>query len=458
MLDEFIENNNLNKFITNEYIENEISLNQVIDGEEYINNKLIDASGRNYYQEPNEEEEGNQYNINENYQQQEEGDSNENGYNNQYYEQNENNDENNNFIRNQNQNRFGDYNNSRRNENSSERMANNDDHKRFLDMSKIDIEANSMKSNSKNDNSKAENYQNKSNLSNDDNATKNNPSINKSKISASEVSEKPEKNNESKKIIIDVINEISNNKITAANIFYENMSEKFIHPSLIKENQGLSYRNAAGFVDNPKNNNIKINLVEYSKEELELLEKLSNNKSIKIENDDYFRNAINELILKLERNALINKENKESGFNIHHHPLKKEIYLNEKEKFIYLEIINFKSIINQQVQEKKEKVFEINNLMDIIKTLNNQLFSKDEIIKNNMEISNKYNDLLKEFYNLQEQTKKLLNENSLLKNTVNEASNLNEVILKNYQNKLFDFGDFSNRLFSIYFDDNVDKN
>lgn len=239
---------------------------------------------------------------------------------------------------------------------------------------------------------------------------------------------------------------------------YENISEKFVYPPLAKENQGSSYRNAANFIDNPNNSKIKINLVDCSKEELEFIEKLANNKSIKIENEDYFRNAKNELILKIERNNLLNKENKDSGFNIHHHPLKKETFLNEKEKFIYLEIINFKTILNLQAQEKNEKGFEINNLKDIIKTLNNQLASKDEIIKNNFEISNKYNDLLKEFYNLQEHTKKLISENALLKNSVSEVSNLNEVILKNYQNKLFDFGDFSNRLFSIYFDENEDKN
>jgi len=422
VLDEFIENNNLNKFIANdEYLDYEI-LNRQIHNEEYSNNRIND----NYYQEQNEEEEQiqddnnhdynhNHYNEkNKNYQEDEAGEYNENEGNqeneeneeneeNQYYEENENYDEeNNNQSENQNhhQESFLDQNTSRRNESIYDRISNsNNENNNVIDISKIDIHANSLKTKSKNHDSKPNYYENKTNLVNNNNLAVD-YAINRSKIKADEISDKLKSN----KINLDAVDEISNNNKTliAPNNLYENLTDKFIFQPLSKENQGHNYRNAANFIDNPINNKIKINLVECSKEELDLIEKLLNNKSIKIENEDYFRKAKNELILKLETISLMNKENKDLGFNIHNHPLKKETFLNEKEKFIYMDIINFKGVLNKQVQEKNEKDFEINNLKDIIKTLNNQLASKDQVIKNSMEISNKYNDLLKEFYNLQE--------------------------------------------------------
>jgi len=295
------------------------------------------------------------------------------------------------------------------------------------------------------------------NSSNNDNVI-NIYNINSNKLSSKLLSNVDEdKSDNLKKYNLQMIEKNSSNKVSHINNIEETQNENLLIQNISKEN--LNSKISLSLIDTLKNHKTKLNLTECSKDELELLEKLVKNNSIKVENEDYFQSSKNELIMKFEQNNTQNKENNDFGMNLlRSRPTKKENFLNDNEKIIYFEIENFKSILNFQIQEKKEKEFELNNSKDLIKSLNNQINVKDEIIKNNSEINNKYNELLKEFYILQEETNRIYNENAYLKNSVLEMSGLNEIILKNYHNKLIDFGDLSNRLLSITLNEDGDKN
>ncbi len=401
VLDDF----NISQSITNKY-SNDISLNQQTDNEELTYNKYKDS----FYNQDGNNEEYNEYYNNQN----EVEDISGHNENKQYCISNQNleNQEESNYTENYNE----------QNERNNYRLYSNlhTENERNIDISKIIINAN-------------DNHQGANIMKEENNYKKTDP----------------------KKINNSIINEISylnnqkNNNDHNEN-FNENLiaNEKSISQLNKEKNNNKNY---SSYVDNAKNNKLKINLDDYSKEELELLEILSTNNSIKIENEEYFRNMKNEILIKIDKTNL---QNKDFGFNLHHIPFKRDSFLNDKDKSISIEINNFKSILYHQIQEKNEKDFEIKNLKEIIQNLNTRLVSNDEIIKKNINLNNKYNELLDEFCNIQEHGKKIANENLILKKSINEIQNLNEIILKNYQNKLYDIGDYSNRLFSIYFSEN----
>ena len=166
---------------------------------------------------------------------------------------------------------------------------------------------------------------------------------------------------------------------------------------------------------------IKINLNNFSLEELEYLDSMHMNNLIKIDNEENSQKFKEFYINKIQKMNSI--KDIEGNFNLEKDKQQSNELNNNNN--IFIEINDLKGIINEFIFAKREREIEINSLKEILN------------FKLNVERRNK---------DLEEEVNELRKENELQKANLMQMSKINEIILKTYQNKLMEFSEFSANL------------
>jgi CCR4-NOT transcription complex subunit 7/8 len=189
-----------------------------------------------------------------------------------------------------------------------------------------------------------------------------------------------------------------------------------------KNNNNNNYNNYNHKI-NDNNQKIKLNLNMFTLEELEYLDLMLNNKSIKIEDEEYsqiFKEFFTYKMQKIKSIMNIDIDISRNNSNLN---------LTNDNNDIIIEINDFKGLLSDIVYHKKEKEMEINSLKE---SLN---------YRKNIDRINK--DLEQEIFELRK-------ENEYLKKNFKEISKLNEILLRTYHNKLIEFGEFFNKLKTFF--------